>query len=189
MIMIIIIIILIRSTQFCGMSSTWLRCWTAASTRSSTAPTISQVYIHYLTGCHLSCPTCEIEDGTYYLRGCDFPVWFNMSFPQKGASQVQEAYPQWPGKLLCPISRAGQKCLTCRVESFFLQNGLFPVQHPDSTLSFLWRLFNLLNILKVDFARDQRLLQTGGMNSRQKICLFRIEWKRKRYYYWFFFYS
>ena len=41
--MIIIIIVLIRSTQFYGMSSTWLRCWTAASTRSSTAPTISQV--------------------------------------------------------------------------------------------------------------------------------------------------
>ena len=101
-IMIIIIIVLIRLTQFCGMSSTWLRCWTAASTRSSTAPTISQVYIHYLT-ISLS--------HRLRLSGSTF-----MSFPQKGASRVQEAYPQWPGKLLSLISRAGQTWLTCRVE-------------------------------------------------------------------------
>ena len=41
-------------------------------------------------------------------------------------------------------------------------------------LSFLWRLSKLLNISKVDFARDQCFLQTGSLNSRKLFFLKKI---------------
>ena len=175
--MIIIIIVLIRSTQFCGMSSTWLRCWTAASTRSSTAPTISQVD-RFPTWRGVGRGNLTISQVATFQSGS------TCLFPRKEQAQFKK------------LVHSGQASFSVQFLElvknvwFAESGGLFFFAKWSFSSRSLTQHFHFYDEFPTYWIFLRWTSQGTNVSFRQeawvperKDCLFKIEWNRSRYYY------